>query len=160
MIKERRYHVHARALDVLLHLRLRDELGDQRASTTRADGPARHRPDNNAEQKARWQAGKGKAKPKDVRKGLGQHLSKKAVKKMREIKEIEEEMKEAHGEVDKEERAKNVGPLQVPDCVPRVRASDTIHTFPRLVFSKPKHSNCSSCSTSASSNPPPFQAHY
>lgn len=97
MIRERRYKVHAKVINILLHLRLRDELAaGKRANTTTvtsADG---------------GKASKGKPKPKEVRKGKAQHLSKKQVKKMKEIKEIEEEMKEAEAEVDHEERERHV----------------------------------------------------
>lgn len=99
MIKERTYRVNARVLDLLLHLRLRDELGNTRADTQRASrGDALHKS----------KVGKDKAKPKDVRAGKGQHLSKKQVKEMRERAEIDEEMKEANAEVDLEERERNV----------------------------------------------------
>ncbi|PWN38937.1 NOC3p-domain-containing protein [Ceraceosorus guamensis] len=98
MIKERTYRVNARVLDLLLHLRLRDELGNTRADTQRA---------SKGENADKRKAGKDKAKPKEVRKGKGQHLSKKQVKEMRERAEIDEEMKEANAEVDLEEREKN-----------------------------------------------------
>ncbi|CAO1625523.1 unnamed protein product [Jaminaea pallidilutea] len=97
MIKERRYQVNPKVLNLLLHLRLKDELGSKRADTTQAD----------RNQDGRDKIGKGKAKPKEVRKGQGQHLSKKQVKKMREIKEVERDMKEAEAEIDKEERDRN-----------------------------------------------------
>lgn len=104
MIKERSYQINAKVLNLLLHLRLKDELGSKRADTVRADND---RKTNGKTQNKKFQSGKDKAKPKDVRKGQGQHLSKKQIKKMREIKEVEKEMKEAEAEVDKEERERN-----------------------------------------------------
>lgn len=98
MIRERRYKVHARVINILLHLRLRDELAaGKRANTTMVTYADGAKPPS-----------KGKAKPKEVRQGKAQHLSKKQVKKMKEIKEIEEEMKEAEAEVDQEERERHV----------------------------------------------------
>ncbi|CAO1613721.1 unnamed protein product [Parajaminaea phylloscopi] len=104
MIKERAYQINAKVLNLLLHLRLKDELGAKRADTVRADKSERTDGDSKGK---RFQSGKGKAKPKDVRKGQGQHLSKKQVKKMREIKEVEKDMREAEAEVDQEERERN-----------------------------------------------------
>lgn len=102
MIKERGYKVNSKVLDILLHLRLRDELGEKRASTNQAEGG------KFGKGRERNDAGKDKNKPKDIRKGKGEHLSKKMVKKMRDIKEIEKEMKEAEAEINVEEREKNV----------------------------------------------------
>lgn len=99
MIKERRYRVNANILDILLHLRLKDELGSKRASTTRSDNPSKE------EEKKPYDR---KARPTDVRNGTAQHLSKKQVKKMREVREIEKEMREADATVDLEERERNV----------------------------------------------------
>lgn len=94
MIKEKRFQVHERVLDMLGHLRLKDELrADRRGNMTTV---SRH---TDAFDKS--------LKPKDVRKGKGQHLSKKAVKKMKEVREIEAEMKEAEAEVDEEERERH-----------------------------------------------------
>ncbi|KAK0545722.1 hypothetical protein OC846_003008 [Tilletia horrida] len=111
MIKEGGYAVDARVLDILLHLRLKEELGDVRASTTTSSGgrysKRKDKGDGLGKDDPRHKMGKGKVKPKDVRKGKGQHLSKKEVKKMREVREIEKEMKEAEAEVDKEEREKH-----------------------------------------------------
>lgn len=103
MIKERNYQINAKVLNLLLHLRLKDELGAKRANTVRADADS----DANGSTGKKFQSGKGKAKPKDVRKGQGQHLSKKQIKKIREVKEVEKEMKEAEAEIDKEERERN-----------------------------------------------------
>ncbi|KAE8250400.1 hypothetical protein A4X13_0g4765 [Tilletia indica] len=112
MIKEGGYAVDARVLDILLHLRLKEELGDVRASMTTSVGGrfSKKRKDGGeglGREDPRHRMGKGKVKPKDVRKGKGEHLSKKAVKKMKEVREIEKEMKEAEAEVDKEEREKH-----------------------------------------------------
>ncbi|PWN27699.1 NOC3p-domain-containing protein [Jaminaea rosea] len=106
MIKERSYQVNAKVLNLLLHLRLKDELGRKRADTVRAsDGDDKKNGDGDKQR--RFQQGKGKAKPREIRKGQGQHLSKKAVKQLREVKEVEKEMKEAQAEVDVEERERN-----------------------------------------------------
>lgn len=108
MIKERHFKVNARVLNILLHLRLRDELGNKRAGTTRADRATDGDGDGLKKKNGgRFQSGKGKAKPKDVRKGKGEHLSKKEVKRQREVREVEKEMREAEAEVDKEERERN-----------------------------------------------------
>ncbi|CAD6922596.1 unnamed protein product, partial [Tilletia laevis] len=111
MIKEGGYAVDARVLDILLHLRLKEELGDVRASMTASVGgrfsKRKHSGEGLGREDPRHRMGKGKVKPKDVRKGKGEHLSKKAVKKMREVREIEKEMKEADAVVDKEEREKH-----------------------------------------------------
>ncbi|KAK0565436.1 hypothetical protein OC844_001241 [Tilletia horrida] len=113
MIKEGGYAVDARVLDILLHLRLKEELGDVRASMTASVGGRYSKRKRGADdgglgkEDPRHRMGKGKVKPKDVRKGKGEHLSKKAVKRMREVREIEKEMKEAEAEVDKEEREKH-----------------------------------------------------
>ncbi|PWY98206.1 NOC3p-domain-containing protein [Testicularia cyperi] len=113
MTKERHYKVNSRVLDVLLDLRLKDELGNKRSSMTRAvDLDAEAQKEREEAQKRREamkaaKSGKGKAKPKEVRKGLGQHLSKKEVKRQRELKAIQAEMKEAEATVDLEERERN-----------------------------------------------------
>lgn len=105
MIKERHYKINAKVLNILLHLRLKDELGGRRSGTVYAD---RIKKDSDeAANKKKFQSGKGKAKPRDVRKGKGEHLSKTQVKKMREVKEAERDMKEAEAEIDKEERDRN-----------------------------------------------------
>ncbi len=97
MIKERHYKAHPFVLDILLHLRLKEELGDKRASTTSATtGSNGHIGANR------------KAKPSQIRKGEAQHLSKRDVKKAREMKEIEKEMREADATVDLAERERNV----------------------------------------------------
>ncbi|EST09443.1 CCAAT-binding factor [Kalmanozyma brasiliensis GHG001] len=116
MTKERRYKVNSRVLDLLLSLRLRDELGNKRSSTTASTDPeaeaAKERADYEA-RRALMKAREGKkgggkgAKSKDVRKGLATHLSKKQVKKQKELKAIEDEMKEAEATVDLEERERN-----------------------------------------------------
>lgn len=117
MIKERGYKINSKVLDILLHLRLRDELGEKRASTNQAEGGKFGK--NRKREDGGVQEGKDKAKPKDIRKGLGKHLSKKMVKKMREVKEIEKEMKEAEAEIDVEEREKNVSFAKTDDAYSR-----------------------------------------
>ncbi|PWN21611.1 NOC3p-domain-containing protein [Microstroma glucosiphilum] len=105
MIKERHYKINAKVLNILLHLRLKDELGGRRSGTVYADRVKKD--SDEAANKKKFQSGKGKAKPRDVRKGKGEHLSKTQVKKMREVKEAERDMKEAEAEIDKEERDRN-----------------------------------------------------
>ncbi|SJX63661.1 related to NOC3 protein, required for maturation and intranuclear transport of pre-ribosomes [Sporisorium reilianum f. sp. reilianum] len=116
MTKERRYKVNSHVLDVLLHLRLRDELGNKRSSTTTSTDPdadaaraAREHAERRAAIKAREKRGKagGKFSSKDVRKGMATHLSKKQVKKQKQLREIEHEMKEAEATVDLEERERH-----------------------------------------------------
>ena len=81
MIKEKRYNVNPAAISCLLYLRLKTELGGVRSSESKA---------------SREQTNDGK-KSRDKKKGKKDdaHLSKKAVKAMRERKEIEKEFKEA-----------------------------------------------------------------
>ena len=110
MTKERRFRVNSRVLDVLLELRLRDELGTKRAGMQTASDPVKEAEKEREERERRrlqHKIGKGKATPREIRKGQGQHLSKKAVKKRRELKAIEAEMKEAEATVDLEQREKN-----------------------------------------------------
>ncbi|CAE6490096.1 unnamed protein product [Rhizoctonia solani] len=95
MIKERRFLIHPRVLNCLLHLRLKTELG------VRANREAIDRPNENKERAKKLRKGK-KANVKE-----GQvYLSKKAKKALKANKEIESEMAEATAEVDKEERTK------------------------------------------------------
>lgn len=100
MIKERHFNVNATALDILRHLRLRDELpqGKRATMTTATNGTEKDKM-NDVYNK--------KLKSKDIRKGKGEHLSKKEAKRRKEMKEIEEEMKEAEAEVDLEERERH-----------------------------------------------------
>jgi nucleolar complex protein 3 len=105
MIKERHYKINAKVLNILLHLRLKDELGGRRSGTVYADRVKKD--SDGVADKKKFQSGKAKAKPRDVRKGKGEHLSKTQVKKMREVKEAERDMKEAEAEIDKEERDRN-----------------------------------------------------
>lgn len=100
MIKERHFNVNATALDILRHLRLRDELpqGKRATMTTATNGTEKDKM-NDVYNK--------KLKSKDIRKGKGEHLSKKEAKRRKEMKEIEEEMKEAEAEVDVEERERH-----------------------------------------------------
>ncbi|KAJ9479930.1 Nucleolar complex-associated protein 3 [Pseudozyma hubeiensis] len=118
MTKERRYKVNSKVLDVLLFLRLKDELGNKRSSTTTSTDPdaeAEKERREYAERKAQMKAREGKGKKgggkgvtsKEVRKGLATHLSKKQVKKQRQLREIEDEMKEAEATVDLAERERN-----------------------------------------------------
>ncbi|KAF5391290.1 hypothetical protein D9757_001920 [Collybiopsis confluens] len=93
MIKEKRFNVHPAVLSSLLHLRLKSEL-DVRASESQADKapPVRSK----GRDAARRAKGKSSGQP---------HLSKKALKALKENKEIEREFREAEAEIDKEERA-------------------------------------------------------
>jgi nucleolar complex protein 3 len=94
MIKEKKFNVNERVLEMLSHLRLKNELqADRRADMTSISRVT--------------DAFDKSLKPKDVRKGKGQHLSKAAVKKMKEVREIQKEMKEADAEVDQEERERH-----------------------------------------------------
>ncbi|CAE6414056.1 unnamed protein product [Rhizoctonia solani] len=94
MIKERRFLIHPKVLNCLLHLRLKTELG-VRANREKID-----RPEENREKVKKLRKGK-KANTKE-----GQvYLSKKAKKALKANKEIEGEMAEATAEIDKEERA-------------------------------------------------------
>lgn len=97
MIKERRFRVHASVLEILAHLRLRDELSQgKRADTTSASAVTSNTDVFNK-----------KLKSKDIRKGKGEHLSKKGAKRAKELREIEDEMKEAEAEVNQEERERH-----------------------------------------------------
>ncbi|WFD41465.1 hypothetical protein MPSI1_000092 [Malassezia psittaci] len=104
MIRERNLAVHANVLDILAHLRLRDELGKGHrtgpmgsASVAKSKPASRHT--TSAESR--------KADPKLVRKGLASHVSKKQAKRNKELREIEEEMREAEAAVNVEERSGN-----------------------------------------------------
>ena len=95
MIKERHFNVHPNVMFCLLDLRLKTELGGVRASQSKAD---KEKPtDTMSKGKAAQRRAKGKAAPTP-------HLSKKAKKKFKETQAIEEEMREAEAEVDREER--------------------------------------------------------
>ncbi|KAF9264710.1 NOC3p-domain-containing protein [Marasmius fiardii PR-910] len=91
MIKEKRYNVHPAAISCLLYLRLKTELGGVRSSDTKA---SKEQTQDGKKTRAKKKKGKDEA-----------HLSKKAVKALKERREIEKEFKEAEAEVDKEERA-------------------------------------------------------
>ncbi|QRW00048.1 nucleolar complex-associated protein [Ceratobasidium sp. AG-Ba] len=94
MIKERKFNIHPRVLNCLLHLRLKTELG-VRANREKVD-----REEQGKERGKKLKKGK-KANMKE-----GQvYLSKKAKKAAKANKEIEAEMAEAEAEVDKEERS-------------------------------------------------------
>lgn len=101
MIKERHYSVHPNVLNCLLHLRLKTELNNIRASSQYAskDGMGRK---NHSESKAKLKRAKGKGK------GETPHLSKKAKKALKETKAIQAELDEAEAEVDREERINQV----------------------------------------------------
>ena len=102
MTKERHFNVHPNVLSCLLHLRLKTELS-VRASETHAD----------KEEKREVKKGDKKTKKDRV------HLSKKAKKALKEKKEIEQELRDAEAEIDKEERAKTVGSIAFPDAFQR-----------------------------------------
>ena len=104
MIKERHFNVHPNVMFCLLDLRLKTELAGIRASQSKAD---KEKPANTLSKgKAAARRAKGKATEQP-------HLSKKARKKLKETQEIEEEMREANAEVDREERASVVWKLSV-----------------------------------------------
>ncbi|KAL5511832.1 hypothetical protein ACEPAH_5050 [Sanghuangporus vaninii] len=96
MIKERRFNVHPNVMFCLLDLRLKSELGGVRASLSKADKEKSENAMSKGKAAARRAKGKPTAQP---------HLSKKTKKKLKEVKEIEDEMREANAEVDREERA-------------------------------------------------------
>lgn len=104
MVRERKLAVHANVLDLFAHLRLRDELKSHRTgpmgSASVAKPKPKKRPTSAAESR--------RADPKAVRKGLAAHVSKKQAKRNKELREIEDEMREAEAAVDVEERARNV----------------------------------------------------
>lgn len=87
MIKDRGIgKVHPDTLKTFLSLRLKDELGSIRASSTRVDAPER---------------------PKTkVKKPARKHLTKRAKKELQDRKEVEKELKEAEAVVDREEKEK------------------------------------------------------
>ena len=95
MIKERHFDVHPNVMFCLLDLRLKTELGGVRASQSKAD--KERLGETMSKGKAAARRAKGKSTPQP-------HLSKKALKKLRETKAIEDEMREANAEVDLEER--------------------------------------------------------
>lgn len=99
MIKERHFSVHPNVMFCLLELRLKNELGGIRASQTKAgkDEPKNIMP-----------KGKAAAKRAKGKKVDQPHLSKKALKKKKEVDAIGEEMREAEAEVDHEERQNTV----------------------------------------------------
>jgi len=98
MIKERHYDVHPRVLSCLLHLRLKTELVNVRASKEHVDKASKH-----SESKAKLKRAKGKGKAVTL-----PHLSKKAKKALKESKVIQAELHEAEAEVDREELASQV----------------------------------------------------
>lgn len=102
MIKEKRFNVNPAVLSCLLHLRLKSELG-VRASETKADKESR--PPVKMRSKGKDAARRSKGKAADQ-----PHLSKKALKALKERKEIEREFRDAEAEIDKEERATTVSP--------------------------------------------------
>ena len=96
MIRERKLAVHANVLDVLVHLRLREEL----RRSVRSGPMGRQSSMPTAAENRR-------ADPKQVRKGLAMHRSKKQVKRDRALREIEAEMREADATLDVEERERH-----------------------------------------------------
>lgn len=99
MVRERHFLVHANVLDVLAHLRLREELS--RSHKTGPMGTAHAAPAPRVQQK-------NKVDSRHVRKGLAVHRSKKETKRARELEAIEREMREADAVVDVEERERSV----------------------------------------------------
>lgn len=95
MIRERKLAVHANVLDVLVHLRLRDELSRR---VRRGPMGTRNEPLPPPPSASR------RADPRDVRKGRAVHRSKKQVKRDREVRQIESEMREADATLDLAER--------------------------------------------------------
>ena len=93
MIKESKYRVNPNALSCLLHLRLKTEIGVRASKTSVEKQPVKI--------KSKEKRGKGTAATQT-------HLSKKAKKVLKEKETIRRDMKEAGGEVDKEERNKTV----------------------------------------------------
>lgn len=96
MVKERHFKIHPNVIFCLLDLRLKTELGGVRASQSKAD-----------KEKPTDFLSKGRAAAKRAKgKSTNQpHLSKKTRKKLKETQAIEEEMREADAEVDREELA-------------------------------------------------------
>lgn len=101
MIKERKFNIHPDVLSCLVHLRLRSELG-VRSSESKADKSGDG--EGKGHSKSRAAARRAKGKSTDL-----PHLSKKAKKAFKERQEIAKEMREAAADVDKQERAANVG---------------------------------------------------
>ncbi|WFD49471.1 hypothetical protein GLX27_004154 [Malassezia furfur] len=104
MIRERKLAVHANVLDLLAHLRLRDELGKGHRTGpmgTASVAKPRAKPRHTSAAESR------RADPKAVRKGLATHVSKKQAKRNKELRAIEEEMREAEAAVDVEERTRH-----------------------------------------------------
>ena len=99
MIKEKQFNVHPNVMFCLLDLRLKTELGGVRASQSKADVEGPKSVLSKGKAAARRAKGKSTALP---------HMSKKARKKAKEIKGIEDEMREAEAEVDREERSSMV----------------------------------------------------
>ena len=102
MIKERRFNVHPNVMFCLLHLRLKTELGGVRASQTKAEKEEHTKVHSKGKASARRAKGKRTDQP---------HISKKALKKLKQTREIEDEMREAEAEVDREERSSRVSTI-------------------------------------------------
>lgn len=136
MTRERHLAVHANVLDVLVHLRLRDELRGARTGPMGSASAAP--PPKPVGQKAK--------NARQVRKGLATHTSKKQVKKNREIREIEREMREAEAQVDLEERQRNVrtaeGVAKLTCSNPR-RSSSCLRSTSAYSRRRTCHSRCS-----------------
>ena len=93
MIKESKYRVNPNVLSCILHLRLKTEIGVRASKTSVEKQPAKTG--------SKEKRGKGTAATKT-------HLSKKTKKVLKEKEAVRRDMKEAGGEVDKEERNKTV----------------------------------------------------
>jgi len=96
MIRERKLAVHANVLEILVHLRLRDELSRRVRRGPMGSANASNSMPTASEVRH--------ADPRQVRKGLAVHRSKKQVKRDRELRQIEHEMREADATLDLEER--------------------------------------------------------
>ena len=102
MIKERHFKVHPNVISCLWYLRLKSDLNGIRASETKADKETDGDVTGKGANSRKKGKGKGAEKP---------YLSKKARKRLKENKAIEEEMHEAEAEVDKTERDQRVRPF-------------------------------------------------
>lgn len=97
MIKERHYNVQPKALSCLLSLRLKTEL-HLRASESKVDKGETSRNKITSKNKAAARRSQGRTTEQP-------HLSKRAVKILKEKKAIQREFRDAEAEVDSEERA-------------------------------------------------------
>lgn len=111
MVKERKFAVHPNALSCLLQLRLKSELGGIRASETKTDKES----SSMVKWESRGKADRRRAKGKKVGRP---HMSKKAVKALKDKMEIEGQMREAEAEADREEKANMVCPALIDQTPP------------------------------------------